>query len=44
MPRRKHLIAGAWIGFQETFASHPVTGKAQHLASGGAAELDRARA
>lgn len=37
-----HLIAGDWIGSEDTFRSQPVTGEALTFASGGAAEVDRA--
>lgn len=41
-PHGKHLIAGAWVGSDDTFASQPVTGPAHHTANGGAAEVDAA--
>jgi len=41
-PKGKHLIAGDWIGSDDTFTSQPVTGKALTFASGGASEVDRA--
>ena len=41
-PHGKHLIAGAWVGSDDTFASQPVSGPAHHTANGGAAEVDAA--
>ncbi|MDV4169233.1 aldehyde dehydrogenase (NADP(+)) [Rhodovulum sp. FJ3] len=41
-PHGKHLIAGAWVGSENTFASQPVSGPAHHTANGGAAEVDAA--
>lgn len=41
-PHGKHLIAGAWVGSDGTFASQPVSGPAHHTANGGAAEVDAA--
>ncbi|MBS1302919.1 aldehyde dehydrogenase (NADP(+)) [Loktanella sp. SALINAS62] len=41
-PHGKHLIAGEWVGSDDTFTSQPVTGDAVTYASGGAAEVDRA--
>ncbi|WP_011580187.1 MULTISPECIES: aldehyde dehydrogenase (NADP(+)) [Chelativorans] len=41
-PRGKHLIAGEWVGSEETFASDPATGPSHSFAAGTAAEVDRA--
>lgn len=41
-PHGKHLIAGAWVGSDDTFASQPVSGPAHLTANGGAAEVDAA--
>jgi len=41
-PRGKHLIAGEWVGGQETFSSDPVTGPSHKFAVGTSAEVDRA--
>lgn len=41
-PHGKHLIAGARVGSDDTFASQPVSGPAHHTANGGAAEVDAA--
>lgn len=38
----KHLIAGDWIGSDDSFDSQPVTGPALSFAAGGAEEVDRA--
>lgn len=42
LPHGKHLIAGAWTGSDDTFASQPVTGDRLTVSSGGATEVDRA--
>ena len=41
-PHGQHLIAGAWVGSDDTFASQPVSGPAHHTANGGADEVDAA--
>lgn len=42
VPRGQHLIAGAWVGAEDTFDSAPVNGTAQTYAAGTAALVDRA--
>lgn len=41
-PKGKHLIAGDWIGSDQTFTSQPVTGEGVMVAAGGASEVDQA--
>ncbi|WP_308917736.1 aldehyde dehydrogenase (NADP(+)) [Jannaschia sp. LMIT008] len=41
-PHGKHLIDGAWVGGNATFASQPVTGDGFPVAEGGPDEVDRA--
>lgn len=38
----KHLIAGNWVGNDETFANMPVDGNADHFAIGTAGHIDQA--
>lgn len=41
-PHGKHLIAGAWVGSDDTFSSQPVSGAAHDTANGGTAEVEAA--
>lgn len=38
----KHLIAGDWVGDDETFANMPIDGTAEHFAVGLPGHVDRA--
>jgi NADP-dependent aldehyde dehydrogenase len=42
MLRQKHLIAGDWVGGDETFTNEPVSGNVDSFAVGTAAHVDRA--
>ena len=42
MLRQKHLIAGDWVGGDETFTNEPVRGNVDSFAVGTAAHVDRA--
>jgi len=41
-PHGKHLIAGTWVGAEQTFASEPASGPAHDFSVGTTALVDQA--